>query len=311
MAKGRVRQAVEDWYDDFDLGKRFSAWSAEKSHNVEQDVVGENDELLSIIRELKIDDPKLNAYVKKLTNPNKPAFIVFLIPLLMAFIMSIAQGIAQPFTLLFSYLVNRKLLPGRLDPIAYIQARRRGLVSEFPFFDDNRDLGFADERIDILDNATKIRPGAAELITLFRRKKITRGELDALFAEEGVDTEFTDLLLEATLILPGLNDILTLAVRDVFDKEIVDRFELSAGFPPKFQTLMEEIGVRPDIPDLLWKAHWALPGVGQAFEMRQRLRPGRGSEVFTGDDLAEYLRVADIAPFFRKPLEAISFRPIS
>ena len=308
--KGRFRKAVEAWYDDFDLGGRFSRYSAEKAHNVEQDVVGENKEVLDIIKSVETGDKNLDNYLRKISNPDKPALLAVVVPVIVGFLMAIVQGIAIPITRLVSYGIDRKVVSARHDLSIWLALQRRGLFIDNHSKTDLGDKGFSDTRISELDLATQIRPGINELILLLRRGEITENDFMASLQQEGIDTNKAGEFIASRQVDPGLSDLLTLAVREAYNEKAIRDFELDADFPDEFLSDAKEIGVREKWPELLWRAHWQLPGVGQSFEMFQRLRPDRPGPTFTEDNLQTYLKTADIAPFFRDKLTAVAFRVV-
>ncbi len=310
MTKGRIRKGVEDWYKDFDLGNRFSQYSEEKTDVIEKAITEEHSEIFDLLRSVKTGTPEIDNYIEKVTKPTRFAFIIFIIPVILGAAIEIIQSIIRPFALPLTYAVNHIATPARLTLQQWIIANRRGLVAGTFWEKDAKDLGYHETQIGIFDEATKLRPGFNELLVLLRRKVITEAQFQAAIAEEGVDTNKADELVEARKIDPGLSDLLNIAVREAYDEKAIEDFELDAGFPKEFLADAIEIGVREKWPELLWRAHWQLPGVGQSFEMFQRLRTGRQGPDFTAGNLDTYLRTADIAPFFRDKLTAIAFRPI-
>ncbi len=310
MAKGRFRQAVEAWYDDFDLGGRFSRFSEEKTGNIEKRIIKDHREIFDLLDKFKNSGTGLDGYVKRTKEPTGFAQIILILLGAVGAVLSIMSGFFQAIQVKSSFILNRELRPTRLSPSEAWQADLKSSIHSDKPIEHLKDLGYDDEIISLLFAGFEQRLPIGETITLFRRGLIGQEELEERIVRAGFSFEDIGPLLSATEQLPGLSDILSLAVRDVFDERAVERFQLGAEFPQAFQKLMNEIGVRQDMPDLLWKAHWRLPSIGQGFEMFQRLRPGRTDNPFTIDDLGDLLKVADISPFFMPLLREIALRPV-
>ena len=116
--------------------------------------------------------------------------------------------------------------------------------------------------------------------------------------------------------LPSVSEVLQFLQRNVFDSQYVADYGLLEGyserFYPRYGTGLRALGVTDQTMRDHYAAHWVMPSIGQLSEMMQRLRPGRvpiGIE-FTPNDFNRLLAEQDIAPWFRKKLEAIAYRTI-
>lgn len=135
--------------------------------------------------------------------------------------------------------------------------------------------------------------------------------------------------------IPGPADLISFSVREVWQPEIVERFEYDLEFPPSFQDWMNRQGAgwkpsdlypgtppEQDIPWPLafWRAHWRVISPTEAIEALHRLRPvgflGNRSRIegvrpFTRQDFDLILKVADFPPIMREWLYGLSFRPLT
>lgn len=121
--------------------------------------------------------------------------------------------------------------------------------------------------------------------------------------------------------LPGPSDLMRFMVRDVEDESVVTKYCYDDEFDDKFKGCVKEWALRQNMTEKVakryWRSHWQIPSVGQGYEMYHRLRPEKGlkdskneSMEFTKEDLAEMLKINDMAPGFVDKLTEISFRPI-
>lgn len=132
--------------------------------------------------------------------------------------------------------------------------------------------------------------------------------------------------------IPTYSDMQLMIRREAFDTAIVRRFGYDDEYRREYETLLEATGVvgtpfdtiqgLPDEFNIPWakamyRTRWHLPSPTQAYTMLHRLRGNPadprtwrvpGVAPFTGDDLSELLRVNDYPLFFRRKLEAISYK---
>jgi len=177
-------------------------------------------------------------------------------------------------------------------------------------------------------------PAVGDILELFGKGLITEERRDLAMRRLG----WWDPLYRnyATLAYnnqyPSPSSLVTFALRDVWKPLIVQRYEYDAELPPEFKHFMRQLGQdgranvdrrihagNPEVTwsQLYWRAHWRLPSATQAYEMYQRLRPGRmarfGADfedvrAFTLDDLNNVLKANDYPVPFRGQLAAIAFR---
>lgn len=135
-------------------------------------------------------------------------------------------------------------------------------------------------------------------------------------AGAGIEPTVRELTARANIhtpnATPGPEDMVRFELREVFREK--DRADQLAESPSEdFYGYMQRLGFNRFWADSYWAAHWQLPSTQQAFEMFQRLRPGRVSAdiAFTGDDLAKFLKKQDVLAEYRGKLTAIAFNPLT
>ncbi len=157
---------------------------------------------------------------------------------------------------------------------------------------------------------SKVRPErlqALETIGAWRRGSIPPDVRNTRLNELGLPQEDQDALIRLSESIPGPQDIIRFAVREVYNPEQRKALDLDAEIDPVLQEARSDIntaGLPEDTFRKFWAAHWSLPSVQQAFEMRHR-------EVINDDGLRSILKALDIAPVWRSRLEAIAFTPFT
>lgn len=169
-----------------------------------------------------------------------------------------------------------------------------------------------------LFESKRTRTDPQSLAQLFRRKQITRDELDEKMRGNGVirDTDFKDIY-NMTQAWPSMSDVTRFLVRDVADKKIVDRFGMDDEFPEKWQGKLIEyadaIGVNEDLGKYYWRAHWHIPSFTMLSDMLHRLRPGEVDESIevTREDVFDALKQDDWLPFWANRMIETSYKPVT
>lgn len=94
----------------------------------------------------------------------KPLPLLLLIPLAALMLLPMITAIFQPLGNLFRYAQERLFRSHRLDPIAVITAWRRDATTYEKLFNDLRDEGWTDERIEAFKFVTLFYPAPADLV---------------------------------------------------------------------------------------------------------------------------------------------------
>lgn len=129
-------------------------------------------------------------------------------------------------------------------------------------------------------------------------------------------------MLDDFLWLPTVGDVIRWSVREAFAEEYVIEYDLDKDYPDKLNKYGEKIGISPEELKYFWRSHWELPSVMQGYEMLHRTRsspmysgqqPSGTSDgkpyytVITSGDLDNLFMAADVLPWWRDKLKAISY----
>jgi hypothetical protein len=177
-----------------------------------------------------------------------------------------------------------------------------------------------------------LAPAPQETLTLLNRRVIGEQTARAYLRASGFkDPAAQDSMLALRYVYPGPADLVSFALREAWDQQTVARFDYDAEFPPEFQFWMERQGAGSDmrtdwqiqqglapvtLAQLYWRVHWQALSPTLAYEMFQRLRPGRVRRFQRGDfqpraftlaDLQQVLKINDYPRPFRDQLAAIAY----
>jgi hypothetical protein len=181
-------------------------------------------------------------------------------------------------------------------------------------------------------NVAVAAPG--ELLQMLNQNLITKQQFDYRMKLQGFwwGPYREELVTLSRNRIPSPSELVRFALKDVWNDDIVTRFQYDAEYPKEFEYWMERMGANGNATagptnegdadfvtwgKLFWRSHWANISPGQAFEMFQRLRPDRiqaiganipGLRAFTFEDLNTVLRVNDYPVPYRAQLAAIAYR---
>jgi len=225
--------------------------------------------------------------------------------------MSAASAFMAPFMRLLNYFMDKKLRTSRVDPVVAWQIARRLPEMSGQALNGLQELGWTDELIQAFRVLTEPLLSEGDLLTMYLREEITPDALETELGIRGWTSERINLLKKGREIIPSPGELVQLAVREAFDDEIAEQFGYNEAFPTEAAEWAEKQGLSEDWFRKIWRSHWALPSVGQGFEMFQRLRPGTTDNPMSEDDLALLLRALDIPSFWRGRLTEIAYNPLT
>ncbi|UYL65041.1 MAG: hypothetical protein OBKJMPBA_00009 [Methanophagales virus PBV304] len=165
-----------------------------------------------------------------------------------------------------------------------------------------------------------------EIINAYLRGLISENDFNLMLKEHGLADRDIDVLKGLMWSYPSPTDFIRFAVREVFTKDKETQEALSAEFPDDIVEYAEKAGMRKEVLEWYWKAHWDLPSPTQVYEMLHRLNPDvlkvRGSAYkdlgldiskleTTIDTVKQFLKQADYDLRWRDRLVAISYSPLT
>ena len=209
-----------------------------------------------------------------------------------------------PWLLLLQYAIQRDAMPARFDPKTALAIKFRRPDKTRLVDGDIADLGWTDERRDLLMDVARSRLKEELLVTLRLRGIITKEVYDTRMYALGYDVPEAEDLYKSLLAYPGIGDIVRFAVRDAYTPEIAEKFGQYQDIPPQFITEAAKVGIPEEIARQYWAAHWDLPSPMQGFDMLHR-------GIITQDELKLLLRALDVMPFWRDKLINLAYAPFT
>lgn len=190
----RIFNTVENWQAAWK--DRLSGWLASVTlgalskflDRIEDETRDEATFSLGKIRDIPNLPPEFHTFIDRAEGKSMPQAVVAIIPYMVGIMIGLAMGAARPVANFMSYPIEKLIHSWRLDPIAIITAWRRDPEKYAHLFDDLKDQGWSDERIEALKFYTLFYPAPADLVRwqareVFEPAMITKYGLDSEFAE--------------------------------------------------------------------------------------------------------------------------------
>ena len=216
----------------------------------------------------------------------------------------IGAQIMQPFINEVVQEIERRVGSALLGAPDLLELVRRGEIDEAELRNQLDQAGFDEAQQARILGLQRTLLGVREVIDLWLRGELDEVAMTGRLSELGIEPAQAAELRELAFFLPSVSDLILFAVREVFSPELRTRFQLDADFPPIFAEQAAKAGVSRELAGNFWAAHWALPSVGQGFQMLQR-------RFIEPEDLDLLLRAQDVMPFWRENLTKIAFRPLT
>ena len=216
--------------------------------------------------------------------------------------------------------------PTPLDIPILAYASHTGKLDEGTIDTNYANLGYDDNYKTVLFDYYKPKLSVTDLLEAEKRIENLDIDVDEELKAHGFNDKEISVLRELSYAYPSPTDFIRFAVRDVFTKDKETQEALSAEFPEDIVRYAEKAGMRKDVLEWYWKAHWELPSPTQVYEMLHRLNPDvlkvRGSAYkemgleldklqTTKETVEFYLKQADYDKRWRQRLLAISYNPLT
>jgi hypothetical protein len=307
--KGWLRNAIEDFIETYGWGDKISSFASQKAENVEGQIFERYHELFAILNDVPGVPEVLKTPDKRSSKGSFQAGLLGMGGMAAGIGSQAAGGFMQPIVKLINYAVDSAVHSSRPGVPELLSLLRRHPEETADAMDIFSQLGWTPEAVNGLLDISKPRVMGADLIRQWYRFPDRRSSIVSELTAEGWDVSETENLKNAVKTYPSLQDLIRLAVREAWSDEVAERFGYDAEFPAIVEQEAEKAAIDPEWVKRFWRAHWELPGIGQAYEMLHRLRPGVSDTPFTADDMRTLFRTADIPEFFRDRLMAISYAP--
>ena len=191
-----------------------------------------------------------------------------------------------------------------------VEMLRRGKISESDLRRLMKWMGYDAKWIDGYVAMVEELPSVSEAMEMMWRGAITQDEFARLLEMRGYIGKWKEGYMKLAEKIPGPSDIIRILVREayypLFGKLYPGKFQ---DFPEVFAELMEAQGYSRDWALSYWGAHWVLPSAEQVYQMLWRgLTSPYTGRPFTIQDVAMFLKEADIDPRWRENLVQIAYK---
>jgi len=253
-------------------------------------------DVLIKIRDNPNTPPELKAIVERALEPKSWIQIVVLIGMVVVMVIQAVGTMFPPGLKRMEYGEERVAQTYRLDPISLMTGWRRDPAAFEQYFDDLRDQGWTDDRIEALKFFTLFMPSAQDLVNwqakeVFEPDMVAKYGLDdefagldlTLFGKIGVTEEQARNFWRAHWEHPELRTIIEMLRRtDFTEADMADWFRL-VEIPPywrdKLIQISYEVPTRVDV-----RRWWDMRTIDEA-----RLREIYAHQGYHGKDLDDYV----------------------
>lgn len=186
------------------------------------------------------------------------------------------------------------------DIAALLEMRFKGILNPGDFAYACRRLGLGPGWQEVLLENLGQYMSIADYVSLFRRGKIERADLEAYSVKLKIKPGELERILQATEYFPNPDDLVRFAVREVYTPEVIQQFGTMEDIPPRFLEEAAKAGLSEEQGRNFWASHWGLPSPNQGFEMFQR-------GIIDRPKLELLLKTLDVMPFWRDQLIKLSY----
>ena len=239
---------------------------------------------------------------------------------------SVVSSVLDPYLLPIRNSNMAIVQPSIMPPLEAAQQHIRGFMTKEEYYSEMRQNGYNKTRADrYLMQQGKLLD-LESIIINYRKGQFDIKTAHKLANALGYSGETFAFTLEATEYLPTPQDLIRFLVREVFTPEIVTKFGQDKEFPPEAIKQGLKVGIQPEILKQFWSAHWELPSVNQVYEALYRFAPdivedSKEDLQFMGlkpydvktdfETVNLLLKTADVMPFWRSKILAISYQSLT
>jgi len=261
----RIHNTLEEWQEEWRLRLRgwMASWVTRAAEEfmdfLEPDLREEVIPSLLRLKELEGMPDDFKAIIDKAIEEPKAVQLAVILPYLVGILIGFGMGAAAPASKLGSYQVDKMMHSARLNSLEVITAWRRDKAKYEKLFDDLRDQGWNEERIEALKFYTLAYPTPTELVhwqarEVFEPDMIAKYGLTAeaegierdLFYKVGLSDEMIDNHWKAHWVHPEWRQVI----------DMYHRGELTFADISQWYKLVE---IPPYWRDKLTAISWDLP----------------------------------------------------
>jgi hypothetical protein len=199
-------------------------------------------------------------------------------------------------------------LIGAGEMLRYKLLNPSGDVDAFQYLGE---LGLDGDQLEMAASSLRRLPEVGQLFEMRNREVIDQTTFTEILEQHGFIGADIQLLDQIRSVWPSPSDIASLAGREAFETESIERFNLGADFEKIPKEVYQKAGLSEEVMRWYWIAHWQNPGIQQVFRMLHRLRDPASPDHFGEADMDVFFNLADITPYFRERLKAISYLPLT
>lgn len=200
--------------------------------------------------------------------------------------------------------LNKAYSPELPDIVSLLRYQFRYPEQQEQSIEKAAELGFDSKEFAILKEANRPILEVSFIKDLYLRDILTEEQTINALKQIGYSTYLAKQIKELFYYIPSPPDQVRFAVREAFYPEYVEKYGLDNEYPQDFEDAVKKTGVSPYWSKMYWRSHWELPSLQMGFEMLHR-------GVIKGDTLDDLFKAADIMPYWREQLKAISFNPLT
>ena len=262
----RIHDTIEDWRIEW--GDKLKAWvtsgltkgAEEFMDFLEPDLRAEVTPSLLRLKEIEGLPDDFKAILDKAIEEPKAIQLAAILPYLVGMLIGFGMGAAAPVAKVGSYTVDKMIHSARLNPLEVITAWRRDKPTYEKLFDDLRDQGWNEDRIEALKFYTLFYPTPSDLIhwqarEVFEPSMISKygldsefGEIDqAIFDKAGMLPEQTLNYWRAHWVHPDWRQVATMYHRGEITFDDIERWYRVVEIPPYWRDKLT--GITWDLPN--------------------------------------------------------------
>lgn len=175
-----------------------------------------------------------------------------------------------PFLKLLEYEGLRVAKTYRLDPASAAAYWLRDKVAHEKFFEDLRDQGWHENKIEILKKLVEIRLDPDTITRIWLRDKAKYEKWWTDLEHQGWTPDRIEVAKELANIIPPLADMVRFADFGSFDPEIIALWRAFYDAPAWITEPMALLGITGEWANKYWFSHWRQPGRFELGELHRR-----------------------------------------
>lgn len=271
---------------------------------IEGDHVEQLESILAPVRDAPGLPDVLKAALDVRASKSTPFALVIGLALMMGAASQISEAFLGPDIRIIEQKRHETMPVELIAPADAADAAIRGIRAYDPMASLAARQGLNDDQFRILADLRRQYPSVDDLMAAYFRGAIDEATLENNLERLGLSDEGRSIVRTVRQNIPNVSDVLRFLTRDVFIPEFVEAFGMDKEYPNDADEWAAKLGIPHEVMQLHWRSHWELPSVQLAFEMYQRNR-------ITEQDLRRLLRAQGVEPYWRDPLIAISFNPLT